>query len=335
MKSKVICLFCICLLVGCGKSSHDNDALIDSLYHQGRHFVYLHQYDSALTYFTNAENLITSNTPLRIQGKIYANLASLYKDAGVYEQAMDYAQQSLRVYENVADTACILLSWMDMADIYTRMDVEDKYQRVQNCYDMALVYFNTYSNDTIKGRIYQEKGTKYVQQNLLDSGLHCLYQSLLMPAQGNAASIRMLYIGLAHQKKTQYDSAKIYIYRALHMPNGIRQRSGCYNLLLDIAKAENDTASINRYATIVVAYKDSILHIENQAARQVVSLNNTSHEMMIKKHLHTYGLCGIGFLCIVIGFFFLVELIRRKRMRVEESELNQTMESLQEQLAEE
>lgn len=330
------CVGLVMLLVGCGKHTPDNSVmLVDSLYKQGRYFLAVHCYDSALNCFAQAEESFDVNTPMRYKGKIYANLASLHKDAAVYDVAMDYAKQALRTYELIGDTACVMLSWVDIADIYIKMGAEDRFQYAQMCYDKSLSYFDTYHNDTIKGRIYQEKGIKYVVANNLDSGLYCLYQSLSLPAQGNAFSIRNLYMAVAYQKMGKLDSAKHYVDVVLQSPNGIRQRSGCYNVLLNVARAEKDTLAMSHYANILVTYKDSILHLENQTAREVVKLNNSSHESIIKKQVRVYVWWGVACVCLLIIVFLVVFLIHRKRTGSIDAYLTRTVEALQLKLAEE
>ena len=324
------------LLVGCGKSSNTNGALlVDSLYRQGRYFLDVHCYDSALVCFAKAEEAFDEHTSVRYKGKIYANLASLHKDAGVFDVALDYAKKSLHAYESLSDTACVLLSWMDIADVYVKMGGEDMYRYAQKCYDNALSYFGGYCNDSIKGRIYQEKGVKYVYDNKLDSGLYYLYKSLTYPAQGNGYSIRNLYVAVAYQKKGELDSAKHYVDETLRCPNGIRQRSGCYNLLWSIAREEKDTLAMSRYSSKLVAYKDSILRLENQAAREVVKLNNSSHETMKRMYLRSYFLWGAIFVGVLLCVFVLLDYERRRQSQRAEERLTQTVDSLQAKLDEE
>ena len=329
-------LLCVLLCVACGSPHYSNDATsVDSLYQRGRHFLQVHYYDSAFTCFAAAEKIFDSATPLRIQGKVYANLSSLYKDASIYEQSLDYATRSLHAYEALGDTACVLLSWMDMADVYTKMDVEDKYEQAQYCYDKALSFFTSYSNDSIQGRIYQEKGMKYVVAHQLDSGLHYLLQSIALPAQGNSLSIRYLYLGLAYHQLGREEEAKGCVLQALTLPNGLRQRSGCYNVLLDIARAENDTTAIHHYANILVNYKDSILHIENQTARRIVELNNTTQQIIQRQHTKRLIIGAVVLLILVAVVVCLVGFIRRKRQQSHEEKLNRMVDSLQEKLVKE
>lgn len=323
------------LLVGCGKSSNTNGALlVDSLYRQGRYFLDVHCYDSALVCFAKAEEAFDEHTSVRYKGKIYANLASLHKDAGVFDVSLDYAKKSLHAYESLSDTACVLLSWMDIADVYVKMGGEDMYRYAQKCYDNALSYFGGYCNDSIKGRIYQEKGVKYVHDNKLDSGLYYLKKSLTYPAQGNGYSIRNLYVAVAYQKKGDLDSAKHYVDETLRCPNGIRQRSGCYNLLWSIAREEKDTLAMSRYSSKLVAYKDSILRLENQAAREVVKLNNSSHETMKRMYLRSYFLWGAIFVGVLLCAFVLLDYERRRQSQRAEERLTQTVDSLQAKLDE-
>ncbi|MBO5960943.1 MAG: hypothetical protein J6P99_03820 [Paludibacteraceae bacterium] len=326
----------VMLLVGCGRASHTSGALlVDSLYRQGRYFLDVHCYDSALVCFAKAEEAFDEHTSVRYKGKIYANLASLHKDAGVFDVALDYSKKSLHAYELISDTACVLLSWLDIADVYVKMGGEDRYQYAQKCYDKALSYFGGYCNDSIKGRIYQEKGIKYVHDNKLDSGLYYLYKSLTYPAQGNGSSIRNLYVAVAYQKKGEVDSAKHYVDETLKCPNGIRQRSGCYNILWSIACDEKDTLAMSRYSSILVAYKDSILRLENQAAREVVKLNNSSHETMKSVYLRSYVLWGSLLVGVLLCVFVLLDYERRRRTQLSEARLTLTVDSLQAKLDEE
>ena len=329
--------YCLCLLflTSCAISSHDSDETVDSLYYQGRQFLQIHYYDSALTCFSKAEENFTECTSMRRKGQIYANLASLYKDASIYVEAMDYAEQSLEAYLSLHDTACILLSWMDIADIYTHMDVEDKYELAQQCYDKALTYFEYYVNDSIKGRVYQEKGMKFVLSEQLDSAIYYLFKSMQLPAQGNAMSIRSLYMGLAYQKQNTLDSAKYYTHKALSLPNALRQRSGCYNVLLRIARAEDDTMAINHYSNILVNYKDSILHLENQTAKRIVSLNNASQHTIRQHYKCRIVWWTIAGVCLLVGVALLGHLFRRKVQQQKDQKLNQMLTALQEKLEEE
>ena len=179
-----------------------------------------------------------------------------------------------------------------------------------------------------------EKGVKYVHDNKLDSGLYYLYKSLTYPAQGNGYSIRNLYIAVAYQKKGELDSAKHYVDETLRCPNGIRQRSGCYNLLWSIAREEKDTLAMSRYSSKLVAYKDSILRLENQAAREVVKLNNSSHETMKRMYLRSYFLWGAIFVGVLLCVFVLLDYERRRQSQRAEERLTQTVDSLQAKLDE-
>lgn len=285
------------VMTECSSPQSNPDA--ENLYNLGKQWRDLHQLDSAINYFFQAEVLVTSETDSKLATDIYANIGDLLQLNKNYALALDYYEKAVNVCmpHNPKSAAYLL---MDMGTCHRRKG--DSLAVILPYYQKALSVF---PNDTVTGDIIQQIGLSYYFRNHYDSARHYLYKSLGYPFWGYKKAVRLLFLGNLFYKTNQLDSAEYYLLQSLNSNPELRPKSGCYMMLHKIAEQRGDVSAIAHYASLHAEYSDSISAMDAKLGSELHDIQTTRNaELHAQKVRHSRWLvlsalllCFAGSIC--------------------------------------
>ncbi|MBK9249817.1 MAG: tetratricopeptide repeat protein [Ignavibacteria bacterium] len=199
---------------------------------------------AALQYFEQAlqlrgeaitQALAKRNDSLVVENKrqktdIYNAICDMYRNVEDYDKALDYTQQSMTIHAEVRDSARLFSTILDVGDIY--------YSKKN--YDSALTYFNRamllaeIGNDIWAiSTICERQGFVYLSLKNYPTALRLQLRGLQLAIEigdikGIADSyddIAIIYLEMGSEKPQYFDSAEVYVRKALHEYSQIRNES--------------------------------------------------------------------------------------------------------------
>lgn len=322
----------IFLLMGCGNAHQQANERIQLLYKQGNEYIDANHWDSAMIVFSKAERLLNRHTDLVMRGKIYARLGYLWDNNNNILKGIEYREKALQAYEEGGDENRIALTLLKIGDYYANLKTSENYEKAFNYIERAQRYQNV--NDTTKGSILHYKGLVHFFADQWDSAIVCFNKAYAYPYRNSTLCVNRLYLGISHFKLGRLDSAKFYVKEAQKIPAGFRQRSGCCNMLHRIAKAEGDSVAAQHYASLLIAYKDSTMRLENAVSRQVVAIDSEADLVRDKQYQRQTAFIG-GFIIVVLIVGCCVLRIRTRRHQKEKKLWQEEKQHTQKELQDE
>ena len=304
------------LLVGCTHSHQQANERIDSLYVQGKQYTGNDQWDSAMIVFSEAERLLNPQTDLVMRGRVYAALGHLWKSNINIAKAIEYQEKAWQAYDKAGDEDLSALTLLKIGDYHLDFKTPEGYQQAFQYIELANGYNNI--NDTTRGNILQNKAFVYFFANQWDSAIVCFHKAQAYPLRSSTHCINRLYLGISYFNLNQLDSAKCCVTEALTYPAGIRQRSGCHNMLRKIAEAQGDSAAYHSYATMSIAYKDSTMRKENSLSYETTVMDDKADDLQDKKHRRQMTTIAIALALVVIVALMAYILRTRHHQRQKE-----------------
>ena len=321
------------LLVGCTHSHQQANERIDSLYAQGDRYLNTDQWDSAMIVFSEAERLLNPQTDLVKRGRIYASLGYLWHNNNNIPIGIEYQEKALQAYEAGGDENRSALTLIVLGDYHSNLKTPENYKKAFDYIERAQNFY-PHVNDSTRGSILQFKGLVHFFSNQWDSAIVYFHKAYPYPDESTYKCINRLYLGISHFKMGQLDSAKLYVKEAQKIPAGFRQRSGCCNMLHRIAKAEGDSMAAQHYASLLIAYKDSTMHMEGTISRQAVALDSQADLVRDKQYKRQTALIS-GFIIVVLIVGCCVLRIRTRRHKTKEKQLQAVVQSTKQELLDE
>jgi len=180
-------------------------------------YQFLGQNDTALSIFNNNLEIAKQNEQTDMIATIANNIGMTYSFTGMYFSAIEYYLESYKILDIVKDTLKISSILNNIGQLYLRLEnLEEAEKYTLKCIslskkiDMQTNIVIAYNN---LGKIYTQKGDKYLAFKYLDSAMYtanAIEFYLAIPViTGNK--------GFAFLKFEQYDSAKMYIIKAIEL----------------------------------------------------------------------------------------------------------------------
>ena len=268
LKNKLLFLLGICMFVlACNKG---NEAEIELLCEKGKLYIDYNQHDSAIVCLTQAKALLNQQTDFTLSGRLYSYLGSIWKSKMDWQRSEFYYNKALEAYRQAGNKTKEAWNMLFLGDV---LRLKDKQTSQSLDYYHKALSMNL-SNDTLKGNAIQRIGLYYYYRHETDSALRYLKESLNYPYTGKEQSVRLLFTGVAFYEAQQPDSAERYLKLALQHPNGLRQQSGCYSMLHQIATDRNDTAAMAHYGALCRQCSDSIMRMETRMSNRFIDLKH-------------------------------------------------------------
>ena len=302
------------LLAGCGYQQANKR--IDSLYVQGNRYLNTDQWDSAMIVFSEAERLLNPQTDLVLRGRVYACLGYLWKSNSNIPKAIEYQEKAWQAYDKAGDEDLGVLTLLKISDYHSKFKTPEGHRKALEYIERTNAYQNI--NDTTRGNILQNKAFVYFFANQWDSAIVYLHKAQAYPLRSSTHCINRLYLGISYFNLNQLDSAKCCVTEALTYPAGIRQRSGCHNMLRKIAEAQGDSAAYHSYATMSIAYKDSTMRKENSLSYETTVMDDKADDLQDKKHRRQMTTIAIALALVVIVALMAYILRTRHHQRQKE-----------------
>lgn len=291
----------------CSRMQDDRQAEI--WYTTGRQWLDMQRLDSAVHYFSKAEEAVIHSTSPILKAKIYSNMADMMLLNKNYNMAIDYFYRALDNYKTAGRKDMESYTLMDIGKCH-RM-AGDSISTVHSYYDKAL---SISTNDTITESIIRQIGLSFYFYGMHDSARHYLRKSLEYPCFENGKSIAFLFLGISYCDTQQLDSAECFLLQALNHNPGLRQQIGCYTMLHHVAKMRKDSAAIARYGSLHAEYSDSISAMDAKLSNELhdIQIAKTA-ELSVQRDRRNYWL--VFFLLLTCTVAWRVVLAYRQRKR--------------------
>lgn len=147
---------------------HLQEDLIKALNRRSLSFLYLNQYKSALDGFFRAKGLAELTKDDKILGALNSNIGLVYESLKDWENALMFAQISLKYKLVERDTVGILKSYANIANIYY---YQNKYTPALQNIRLAIKLADKYNNEFQQASLYNDIGNIFSTLGNWDSAL--------------------------------------------------------------------------------------------------------------------------------------------------------------------
>lgn len=263
-------------------STHKGDGLYaEALYYGGRVYCDMGDSPTALRYFRMALDNLPENTPdIDLKANILSQTGRLLTDLRLYEEAIPYIEESIRLGEDAEDTVNMVYDIQLLGGTYFR---DKKYPSAEHCFNKALSLSpNLPESFKAKSRMYLA-AIKY-ETGDMDSALNLIRgipESVGPIVRNNA----MAYASKIYLQKDLLDSAYVYAYELVHSRDQINKETGYQTLLSPKLRKyiPSDTLYqyFNDYGRLLEAYHDN--HKVELSINQQNFYNYQRHEIERRK----------------------------------------------------
>lgn len=199
--------------------AHNDDLQLGYAY---KNLGYLYQlsnnYDTAFTYFKNAEKIFLKIDEKAGLLEVYNNLALLHKNTNQLDMALDQLMKMQKLISSMEEVTPIskTVLYSNLAGIY--------YLKGQNVLGMQYLdsvsqYINQFDNVYVKGKVYNNLGKFFSEIERYDKALSMLKRSReIYEELGDASMLAMIYgnLGEVYEKIYNYQRAENYYRQSLN-----------------------------------------------------------------------------------------------------------------------
>lgn len=225
-------------------SHQDKDNIYpEALYYGGRVYCDLGDYPTSLQYFQNALSCLPkNNTDLDCKANILSQTGRLLTEISLYEEAIPYIKESIKIGETLKDTVNIVYDLQLLGGTYLRAR---EYTLSEECFKKAIrLSHNLPVSFTAKSKMYLA-AVKY-EIGQLDSALNLIRntEKQVNPLARNNA---LAYASKIYLYKSILDSAYFYANELIHSQNSLNRETGFQVMLSPELRSKIPIDSINQY----------------------------------------------------------------------------------------
>ena len=297
-------LYIISLFTAC--KTDNNQA--EQLYKKGRKHRIVMQLDSALFYFSQAEEAINRHTPPLIQGRIYFAIGDLLEFNENRTQSNEYYEKAVKAYHKA--------NYPKM-ETYTLTRIASNHYWITKDLPAALQYLQQAQaivpDDTIQGIVLHKIGLLHFYDRQQDSARLYLRRSLAYPSYREEQSMRLLFLSYSFSRTHQSDSAEYYAVEALKYPAATFCKKGCYDQLYKIAQQRNDTCAMTHYAQLSLQQQKRTYDIKGDLSREIQNVHQDKVEEFEARHDQDVAWLLVACGAVVVlagGVWLLVRFVR-------------------------
>ncbi|NDV69842.1 tetratricopeptide repeat protein [Dysgonomonas sp. 25] len=280
---------------------------VHALLYKGRHYKTQRNYPAAIQTFLKAKDQLNPSKDFNLLGNVYIELAHLAAYQDEFSKSLGYTNIAIENFEKsnyqVNLTASyVLKSWI--------------YQTIGEL-DSAIISSKYVLEATPKleqkGDALNDIGYAYYQKGNLDSAHYFIKRSLHYPYDHKNGAIRFYHQAQVYTDLYEYDSAKIYLRKALYDPIDIYTQNDCYKLLVRLSLMSGETDNLAWYIAQQQICADSIRKIEMQPnINTIEELHKTTKETEEARTQNTI-LAIVIIIIVVIAALILLFLHKQKK----------------------
>ena len=305
-------------------------------------------YDEALTYYLQAEEIFKVNNDSIHLARIYSGLSMVYEDLGNYPKAFSYVVKAIDLQKEEGQEFSLSISFLSAGSIQKGLENYDSaFYFNQEALNISIALEDTVGIAFAKFNI----ASVYYNKNELDQSIsHYLEAAKLLQDQKYTSKSIMCYTNLSicYLENSDSDNALNFANKALELSkqiNNNRYFSSVYKTLYTIYLDRNEYKLALGFRDLQILYKDSL--IDEQKVKEIakietnyeiksrdseISLLNKNKEIaQIKAQENQrvrYFLIVIAFLLLFIIAFIYNRFLAQKKNKLELSEANEQLKEL-------
>lgn len=208
--------------------------------------------DSALYYYNSARAIYYQQKDTTRALTIENNMAIIYKNQGLYEEALETVLRALNKLEKMPSDRTLASGYNTVAGVYAKMDDQVNALRF---YKKSFEIRKAIQFERGIGQSYHNIGETYLKMRLYDSALFNLFRSMEIERRLNDSSTlgtTLNFVGLVFLKQLKYAQAEPYFRDAIRIKNAAGERLDEGMALINLAElklATGDLKSAEQHVT--------------------------------------------------------------------------------------
>ena len=241
----------------------DKRLLPEAYYYAGRVYRDLGDAPQALDYFDQSLQAMRRHENLKVKGKVYAQMGTLFLYQGMVPEALEMFRKGFRCDLALNDSVGMIFSHRDMANCYLNMEKSDS--ALWHYRKACALSQETGRTDMYRG-VLSQLTRLYLDLKDYDAAHDALPVFLQEIEEPNRSGIYT--IAARYYKETgQADSASWFYNRVLECGNIYSKRTAC-RYFLEMVLRHHDAPSAEQYYNSYYLYADSIRQLTQTEAIQ-------------------------------------------------------------------
>ena len=317
-------------------TDHRDDALTpEALYYGGRVYSDIGDYQTALNYFQQALDKLTTNTSdITLRGNVLSQTGGLLMDLGMFTQSIPYIKEVMEINQRTNDTLNLAYNNRMLGCVFMEMQ---EYDSAEYYFKKSLTHLKSLPSEFgIETQVFQA-ANKY-ERGEIDSALF-LIRPTINNISENFKSYTLSYSAKIYYAAHLYDSAYLYSRKLINDPAFNNRKTGFMILLTpELSKVlpqDSVEQILSNYKTVLEdnfynRQSEETLIQNSRYNYQVHDRNRLNAEIKSKRlTMSILTMTCILLVCIVVG---LAIYLRYKNKIIELqstiSSLNKIAESL-------
>ena len=282
--------------------------------YKGRAYKYDFQNEKAMACYLKALDYAHNKKDDLLLGRINSDMGDIYNSQRDYMQAR---QRFILAYD------CFTRDNNSIPAYYSLIDIGITHYASKR-YDSAQIYFHQVyrqaKDSMTTGAALHEIGLCYYHAKQYDSALYYLRKVIHYPYIANNRAIRYYYLADLFFDLGKVDSANYYALNALQYAPDIRTQRECYRILVNSESKTGNITALTQYMAKYQDCSDSIRKIDAQTKGSVLETIHITTNEVQKSKKRLWYLLGIILTGTVLGFILFIQLKRRNKTEINESE---------------
>lgn len=276
------------------------------------------QWEEATQDFLKAKKLMEDSDDYALKGRIINHLGRVYYANRLFSAAQDNYKEAYRCFKQIPDSVSMAYTLQSIGSSFFPQQKPDS---ILFYYQAALKLAEPTQEERLLCDIYDSLGYIYMDLQQYDKALTCFKKSIQVLTVSTPYSV-FADLGKLYTKIGQFDSAKVYLHKALDGPHRATRYMG-YRYLAQIAEQEKDLKAALFYKTQQGLLQDSIE--QSEKTESVIALQHKHNEQTLTEKsmqsqsqsnwLHGILLIGITGLFILL-IAYLYRLIKKDKSQL-------------------
>lgn len=254
----------------------------DTQFETGVDYLFAAQYDSSLTYLMTALPVYERHQDTSRLGKIYNNMAIVYRRIGFFNEATQFYRKSYDLRKATGDRGGMATTLLNIGVLHFH---QEKYDSSLSVLEEALVLAEEQDKRDIMALSLMNKAANLQRLGAHEASIEPAHEAAaLMGEIGDDHNLRLAYstLGNAHGNLGNCDSAMHYIALGEYggLPTDYRMVRLNYKTKALCAEAAGDFENAFAFKALELAYQDSVAQ---ESQRERVATMQIKYEQEVRK----------------------------------------------------
>jgi len=229
-----------------------------ALHYEGQIHEDMGKAETAIQFYLRASDEVKKTKDYRLGFLANSSLGMVYAYRSMADLAMKAMKEAYRYALLANDSSYIASSWCYFGRIYS---IKSDWENSIKSYQKAIAISELTRDNEMLCRGLDELSAIYLRVHNYESAFFCLYKLKTIDSSEKKDNLSRIYleIGDTYRHIAQYDSAKVYLNKALIQKNiNIYTKRSIYQCLYLISKEQKDYDHITEYVDAYITCRDSV-----------------------------------------------------------------------------